>query len=112
MLGVLLGKPVTLAHFPPRMAASYLLREVLERGELSREELLRRVERFSRVAVLRPDGYLAWVVDGKTQQKVAPVEWRDGAFRAHGFELGRFYTSLSGVFRGMMFSKRLLLVCE
>jgi hypothetical protein len=99
LLGVLLGKPVTLANFPPRMAASHLLREVLERGELSRAELLRRVERFNRVAVLRPDGYLAWVVDGKTQQKVAPVEWRDGAFRAHGFELGRFYASRSGVFR-------------
>jgi hypothetical protein len=99
LLGVLLGKPVTLANFPPRMAANYLLREVLEGGELSREELLRRVERFNRVAVLRPDGYLAWVVDGKTQQKVAPVEWRDGAFRAHGFELGRFYASRSGVFR-------------
>lgn len=99
LLGVLLGKPVTLANFPPRMAASHLLREVLERGALSREELLRRVERFNPVAVLRPDGYLAWVVDGKTQQKVAPVEWRDGAFRAHGFELGRFYASRSGVFR-------------
>jgi hypothetical protein len=99
LLGVLLTKPVTLANFPPRMAASHLLREVIERGELSREELLRRVERFERVAVLRPDGYLAWVVDGKTQQKVAPVEWRDGAFRAHLFELGRFYASRSGVFR-------------
>ncbi|HVG61528.1 MAG TPA: HNH endonuclease signature motif containing protein [Hyalangium sp.] len=99
LLGVLLGKPVTLAHFPPRMGANHLLREVVEGGEVSREELLRRVKRLERVAVLRPDGYLAWVVDGKTQQKVAPVEWRDGAFRAHGFELGRFYASRSGVFR-------------
>ncbi|MFB1485422.1 hypothetical protein U8525_34280, partial [Corallococcus sp. RDP092CA] len=77
VLGRLMQKPVTLGSFPPRMAAGFLLREVLEGGEVSREELLRRVKRFSReqVAVLRPDGYLAWALDGRTQQKVAPVEW-------------------------------------
>ncbi|RKG81903.1 hypothetical protein D7W79_04015 [Corallococcus exercitus] len=101
LLGQLMRKPVTLGNFPPRMAAGFLLREVLEGGEVSREELLRRVERFSReqVAVLRPDGYLAWALNGNTQQKVAPVEWKDGAFRAHGFELGRFYSGKGGVFR-------------
>jgi hypothetical protein len=99
LLAALLKKPVTLAHFPPRMGASHLLREVLEGGEVSREELLRRVERFNWVAVLRPDGYLAWVINGRTLQKVAPVEWQDGAFRARGFELGRFYTGQEGAFR-------------
>ncbi len=99
LLAVLLRKPVTLGNFPPRMAAGHLLREVLEGGEVSREELLRRVERFSGVAVLRPDGYLAWVLNGRTQQKVGPVEWRGEAFRAQGFELGRFYNGRSGVFR-------------
>ncbi|CAM4168879.1 restriction endonuclease fold toxin 5 domain-containing protein [Corallococcus exiguus] len=103
LLGVLLRKPVTLDTLPPRMVAGFLLREVLERGGTSREELLRRVERFAReqVAVLRPDGYLAWALTGRTQQKVAPVEWRDGAFRANGFELGRFYSGKGGVFRAM-----------
>ncbi|WP_241758111.1 Tox-REase-5 domain-containing protein [Myxococcus landrumensis] len=76
-----------------------MLREVLATGEVSRAELARRVERFSGVAVLRPDGYLAWVRTGATQQRVAPVEWRGGAFRAHGFELGRFYSGRTGVFR-------------
>jgi hypothetical protein len=99
LLALLLRKPVTLGSFPPRMAASHLLREVMEGGEVSREELLRRVERFSGVAVLRPDGYLAWTRSGRTQQKVGPVEWTDGAFRARGFELGRFYNGRSGVFR-------------
>ncbi|MBZ4419355.1 TIGR02269 family lipoprotein [Myxococcus sp. RHSTA-1-4] len=98
-LALLLQKPMTLGHFPPRMAAAHLLREVLEGGDVSREELLRRVERFTSIAVLRPDGYLAWVRTGRTQQKVAPVEWRDGAFRAHAFELGRFYSGRGGVFR-------------
>ncbi|NPC68217.1 hypothetical protein HPP05_00450 [Corallococcus exiguus] len=101
LLGVLLGKPVTLSTFPPRMAAGFILREVMEGGEVARKELLRRVDRFSReqVAVLRPDGYLAWALTGRTQQKVATVEWKDGAFRAHGFELGRFYSGKGGVFR-------------
>lgn len=99
LVGVLLRKPVTLANFPPRMGANHLLREVLAGGEVSREELLLRVKRLNRVVVLRPDGYLAWVISGQTQQKVALVEWKDGAFRAHGFELGRFYTSQGGIFR-------------
>jgi hypothetical protein len=74
------------------MAVGHLLREVLEKGEVSRDELLRRVERFARGG-LRPDGYLAWTRTGRTQQKVAPVEWRDSAFRAGLFELERFYVS-------------------
>jgi hypothetical protein len=100
-LALLLRKPVTLGSFPPRMAACWLLREVLEGGTVSRENLLHRVGRFEQVAVLRPDGYLAWVRNGRTQQKVAPVEWRAGAFRAHQFELGRFYTGQGGAFRQM-----------
>jgi hypothetical protein len=99
VLAVLLRKPVTLGSFPPRMAVCHLLREVLAGGEVSREELLRRVERFRSVAVLRPDGYLAWTLDGRTQQKVGPVQWRDEAFRVGPFELGRFYTSNGWVFR-------------
>jgi hypothetical protein len=99
LLALLLNKPVTLGSFPPRMAVCHLLREVLEGGEVSREELLRRVERFRRVAVLRPDGYLAWTLSGRTQQKVGPVEWKGEAFRAGSFELGRFYTVSGWVFR-------------
>ncbi|RKH13362.1 hypothetical protein D7X74_21985 [Corallococcus sp. CA047B] len=101
VLGRLMEKPVSLRSLPPRMAAGFLLREVLERGEVSREEMVRRVARFAReqVAVLRPDGYLAWALDGSTQQKVAPVAWKDGAFRAGSFELGHFYSGRGGVFR-------------
>ncbi|WP_342374528.1 hypothetical protein NVS55_24625 [Myxococcus stipitatus] len=96
---MLLVKDVTLGQFPARVAVGFMLREVLATGETSRAELARRAARFKHVAVLRPDGYLAWVPSGRTQQRVAPVEWRDGAFRAHGFELGRFYDGRTGVFR-------------
>ncbi|RKG75299.1 hypothetical protein [Corallococcus terminator] len=99
LLAVLLKKPVTPGNFPPRMATSLLLREVLEGGTVSREELLRRVARFDRAVVLRPDGYLAWVMTGRTQQRVAQVQWKNGVFGALGFELGRFYLDTGGVFR-------------
>ncbi|RKG93277.1 hypothetical protein D7V88_03305 [Corallococcus terminator] len=103
VLRELMAKPMTLGTFPPRMAAGFLLREVLAHGEVSREEMARRVARFAReqVAVLRPDGYLAWALDGSTQQKVAPVVWKDGVFRAGYFELGRFYSGKGGVFRSV-----------
>ncbi|NBD09735.1 hypothetical protein [Corallococcus silvisoli] len=99
MLSVLLKKPVTLGNLPPRMGASLLLREVLAGDAASREDLLRRMTRLERLAVLRPDGYLAWVINGRTQQRVGQVEWKDGAFVALGFELGRFYVNTGGVFR-------------
>ncbi|WP_223741541.1 Tox-REase-5 domain-containing protein [Corallococcus sp. AS-1-12] len=103
LLEQLIRKPVTMGAFPRRMTAGFLLREVLEGGEVSREELLHRVERFAReqIAVLRPDGYLAWALDGNTQQKVASVEWKEGVFRAGNFELGRFYSGKGGVFRAV-----------
>lgn len=85
VLAVLLRKPVTLASFPPRMAVSYLLREALEDGEVSREELLRRVERFNSVAVLRPDGYLAWTRNGSTQ----PARYLGRGQRDHAHADGR-----------------------
>ena len=60
---VLLDKPVTLANFGPRLVASYLLREAMEEEqEVPRALLLQRVERFKYLAVLRPDGYLAWAL--------------------------------------------------
>jgi hypothetical protein len=94
---VLLDKPVTLGSFGPRLVASYLLHEAMEEErELPREELLQRVKRFQHLAVLRPDGYLAWALDGSTQQHVGPVKWKDGAFGAQGFELGPFYSGRTG----------------
>jgi hypothetical protein len=95
---VLLDKPVPLARFGPRLVASFLLREAMEsEEELPRDVLLQRVQRFQALAVLRPDGYLAWAVTGQTQQHVAPVEWKDGAFRAHAFEVGSFYSGRNGM---------------
>ncbi|WP_253996865.1 Tox-REase-5 domain-containing protein [Myxococcus qinghaiensis] len=99
LLEVLLGKDVTLGQFPARVAVGFMLREVLDAGEVSRAELVRRVGRFTQLAVLRPDGCLAWVRSGQTQQRVGAVEWKEGAFRAGQFELGVFYSGKGGVFQ-------------
>ncbi|WP_368670397.1 hypothetical protein [Myxococcus sp. AM011] len=90
---------MTLGQFPARVAVGFMLREVLDASEVSRAELVRRVGRFTQLAVLRPDGCLAWVRSGQTQQRVGAVEWKDGAFRAGQFELGVFYSGKGGVFR-------------
>lgn len=81
------------------MGTCFLLGEVIEEGEASWDELVRRTERFRTIAVLRPDGYLAWVLDGRTQQRVGLIELRAGTLEANGFELGRFYSARQGVFR-------------
>jgi hypothetical protein len=95
---MLLEQRVTLAGFGPRLVAAYVLRELMEgEEEVARAELLQRVERFKFLAVLRPDGYLAWALSGRTQQRVAPVQWKDGAFRSHAFEVGRFYSARNGM---------------
>jgi hypothetical protein len=96
---VLLTRPVTLTRFGPRLAASYLLRELMEgEEELSRPVLVARVRRFEHLAVLRPDGYLSWALSGRTQQRVGQVELKEGAFRAGPFEVGRFYDGRGGAF--------------
>ena len=95
----LLATPGSLAQFGPRRVASYLLTEAMEgEEELPRAVLLQRVARFRTLAVLRPDGYLAWALTGNTQQRVAPVEWKNGAFRALAFEVGPFYSGRNGAF--------------
>jgi hypothetical protein len=100
LLAYLLNKPLQLRRFPQRMGACYLLREVLESGAATRDELNRRVGRFRHIAVLRPDGYLAGVLTGRTVQRAGPgpVELKDGVFQANGFVLGQFYTTIYGTY--------------
>lgn len=103
LLTYLLNRPLPLRSYPQRMGVCFLLREVLQGGEVSRDELNRRVDRFRMVAVLRPDGYLAWVLSGRTQQRAGPgqVEFKNGVFQSNGFVLGRFYSGLHWAYRPM-----------
>ncbi|MBZ4416236.1 Tox-REase-5 domain-containing protein [Myxococcus sp. RHSTA-1-4] len=100
LFDALLERPVTVAGFGPRLVASRLLREVVEGDEeLPRAEVLERLKRFERLAVLRPDGYLAMALTGATRQRVGEVRWNEGSFHAGPFEVGAFYSGATGVWR-------------
>ncbi|WP_395835742.1 Tox-REase-5 domain-containing protein [Archangium violaceum] len=93
LLPYLLSTPVTLGNFGPRRMAAHLLLEVAT-GEVpvSRDELHARMRRFSRLRVLRPDGYLVKPTTGVAVQKAGEVVLADdGALRAGRFEVGPFY---------------------
>ncbi|WP_257449320.1 restriction endonuclease fold toxin 5 domain-containing protein [Archangium lipolyticum] len=93
LLPHLLSTPVTLGNFAQRRMAAWLLLEVAT-GErpVSRQELHARMDRFHRLLVLRPDGYLVLAVTGEARQKVGEVTVaQDGTLRAGRYELGPFY---------------------
>jgi Restriction endonuclease fold toxin 5 len=98
LLPHLLSTPVTLGNFAQRRMAAWLLLEVAT-GErpVSRQALHARMDRFHRLLVLRPDGYLVLAVTGEAKQKVGEIQVaRDGSLRAGRYEVGPFYAIESG----------------
>jgi hypothetical protein len=89
----LLSTPLTLGNFGLRRMAAHLLLEVASGGEVvTRGELHARMRRFSRLLVLRPDGYLVRATTGGAVQKAGQVVLaEDGTLRAGRFEVGPFY---------------------
>jgi hypothetical protein len=89
----LLSTPLTLGNFGLRRMAAHLLLEVAASGEVvTRDELHARMRRFSRLLVLRPDGYLVRATTGVAVQKAGQVVLaEDGTLRAGRFEVGPFY---------------------
>ncbi|HEX5747798.1 MAG TPA: Tox-REase-5 domain-containing protein [Archangium sp.] len=89
----LLSTPVTLGNFGLRRMAAHLLLEVATGSEVvTRDELHARMRRFSRLLVLRPDGYLVRTTSGGAVQKAGQVVLaEDGTLRAGRFEVGPFY---------------------
>jgi hypothetical protein len=98
LLPHLLDSPVTLGNFAQRRMAAHLLLEVATgAGPVSREALHARMDRFHRLLVLRPDGYLVLAVTGEAQQKVGEVRLaEDGTLRAGRYEVGPFYAMEGG----------------
>ncbi|WP_257450067.1 restriction endonuclease fold toxin 5 domain-containing protein [Archangium lipolyticum] len=93
LLPHLLSTPLTLGNFGLRRMAAHLLLEVAAGGEVvTRDELHARMRRFSRLLVLRPDGYLVRATTGVAVQKAGQVVLaEDGTLRAGRFEVGPFY---------------------
>jgi hypothetical protein len=98
LLPHLLSTPLTLGNFGLRRMAAHLLLEVAAGGEVvARDELHARMRRFSRLLVLRPDGYLVRATTGIAVQKAGQVVLaEDGTLRAGRFEVGPFYAIEGG----------------
>ncbi|KFA89004.1 Tox-REase-5 domain-containing protein [Archangium violaceum] len=98
LLPHLLSTPLTLGNFGLRRMAAHLLLEVAAGGEaVTRDELHARMRRFSRLLVLRPDGYLVRSTTGSAVQKAGQVVLaEDGTLRAGRFEVGPFYAIEGG----------------
>ncbi|MFY0565065.1 Tox-REase-5 domain-containing protein [Archangium lansingense] len=98
LLGHLVEAEAELAEFPrQRMAAHLLLEVATGEGPVTRKELHARMDRFHRLRVVRPDGYLVRVVTGEAMQRAGEV-WlaKDGTLRAGGYEVGPFYAVEDG----------------
>ncbi|MFY0529591.1 hypothetical protein ACN28I_42640 [Archangium gephyra] len=89
----LLSTPVTLGNFGLRRMAAHLLLEVATGDKVvTRDELHACMRRFSRLLVLRPDGYLVRATSGVAVQKAGQVVLaEDGTLRAGRFAVGPFY---------------------
>jgi hypothetical protein len=86
--------------YGPRVTADFLLAEaVTAGGVVSRSSLNERLRRFERLAVLRPDGYLAQAITGAPLQCVGPVQMQGNDLQAGDFRVGPFYTQEGSSFR-------------
>ncbi|HYO59438.1 Tox-REase-5 domain-containing protein [Archangium sp.] len=98
LMGHLLEAEVTLGDFArQRMAAHLLLEVATGAGPVTRQELHARMDRFHRLRVVRPDGYLVRPVTGEAVQRAGEV-WleKDGTLRAGRYEVGPFYAVEDG----------------
>ncbi|WP_052517749.1 Tox-REase-5 domain-containing protein [Archangium violaceum] len=98
LLGRLAKTPVTPRSFAPRRALCWLLGEVLEDGErVDYAELVRRTRRFSRLVMVRPDGYGVAALTGAPLQRLGQVKLEEGEWRVGRLIVGDFYFSHGGV---------------
>ncbi|OJT26855.1 hypothetical protein BO221_02235 [Archangium sp. Cb G35] len=93
LLAHLLEAEAGLGEFPrQRMAAHLLLEVATGEGPVTREQLHARMDRFHRLRVVRPDGYLVRAVTGEAVQRAGEVRLDpDGTLRAGRYEVGPFY---------------------
>jgi hypothetical protein len=93
LLPHLLSTELTLGDFGPRRMAAYLLLGVATgKGAVTRQELHARMDRFHRLLVLRPDGYLVRPITGEAMQRAGEVRLaEEGTLRAGRYEVGPFY---------------------
>jgi hypothetical protein len=89
----------TVGNFAPRRALAFMLGQVMAREEeVEYAQVLERVRALRFLVVMRPDGYLAWALDGEPLQRMGRIAVREGRWMAGRFEVGAFYWNKGGVF--------------
>jgi hypothetical protein len=98
LLGQLAKTSVTQRNFAPQRVLSWLLREVLEGGErVDYADLKWRAERFWRLVLVRPDGYLVAALTGAPIQRLGTLQLTEGQWKVGLLLVGDFYFSRGGV---------------
>jgi hypothetical protein len=89
----------TLRNFAPRRALFFLLAKwMTQQQEVAYEQVLERTHAMRWLVVMRPDGYLAWALDGEPLQRMGRLEMLAGRWMAGRYEVGAFYWNKGGVF--------------
>jgi len=97
LLAELKLKSPTITTYAPRRVAEVLLMEVLTMGEsVTREELNRRLQRYQKLAVLTPEGFMSWALTGEVAEWVGKVEVVSGMGKAHSYTVGYLYGRAGG----------------
>ena len=98
LLSHLAKTPVTRKNLASQRVLSWLLREVLAGDErVDYADLKWRVERFRRLVLVRPDGYLIAALSGSPIQRMGPLTLVEGQWTVSGLRVGDFYFSRGGV---------------
>jgi hypothetical protein len=89
----------TLGAYGPRMVAIHLLGDIVSTGAAADVAALSaKVGKFSRIVLVRPDGYLVRATTGQPLQRIGKeLQIIDGVMRFGPYEVGTFYVNDAGV---------------
>lgn len=92
-------------HATPQTMRTYTFKEVADRMlmyvkskglTIKLDKLSEWLQAYDSRAMLRPDGYMAYILTGKEAECVGPVEVKDKTLKAGQFEVGNVYFKGAG----------------
>lgn len=89
----------TLGAYGPRMVAIHLLGDIVSTGATADVAAMSaKIGRFSRIVLVRPDGYVVRATTGQPLQRIGKnLQIADGVMRFGPYEVGTFYVNNGGV---------------